>query len=152
MGHYVFTVITCPISAYNRELEIGPVAGKHLSRLTEKGEDGLEVREEAISLHFLSAISQGRCINSSSKGEGLAYAATGNGTNLDGLVNDLIPIFEELWELELLLDFEHVIIMTNAEQTCRTDIAEIVHETHMNDSDCLSKEGVGKRVRLYREN
>jgi hypothetical protein len=150
MGYYCYTLISFPVDDQpETKKKLWEIANNHLERL-KQNEDS-----SSISSGFLCAVAEGNGFNCHHKGSAFAYAAVGNYVNIDQLVKDLLPFFDELWETDYLHLFhhEHVIIMVNPEQRLKTRIAEIVQKDHMFD-ECASEslrtgEFYGNRVRMY---
>ncbi len=147
MGFYVFVNIAFPCN--NEDQIVQKVAAKHVERL----KNAKEYRER-VSLQFLEATASGKTINCAAKGEGCSYAVTGNYTLLDGLVEDLLPFFDDLWGadgpdgMSPIFDFEHVLVMVNPEQSGKMKVAEILSKYHKEDRDCNFRVG-DPRVRSY---
>lgn len=142
MGWYCYTVISCGVN----EKEVAErVAKKHLERQD----------LHHIVNGFLNHVAEGKAYACSHKGSTITYGAVGNGVMIDTVAEELLPFFDDLWDEGDggLFDFDHAVIMVNQEQSCKTDIYEIVSKSHTDERECTH--GVnfsGQRVRKYEGN
>lgn len=104
MGYDVFTSIMCPVhdQVYNKEIrnyEPSPfmeIAKKHLDILKD---DGFTPK---LCFLFLEAVTAGKCIFNGTKGEGLCWAAEGNGSNAKDIADHLKLYFLDMWQNRII--------------------------------------------------
>ena len=126
MGYDVFTSIMCPVNTkvWNPETKqdldapFVTIAEKHLKTLDNSF-------FASLCKVFLKDIINGRCIFSCSKGNGLCWAAEGNGTAIELVTDELVPFFIDLWNSGILFRFHGAVITTNGESEGKTRIAQI---------------------------
>ena len=139
MGWYCYTVISCGV---NEAKVAEDTAKKHLERKD----------LHHIVRGFLTHVADGKAYACSHKGSTITYGAVGNGVMIDTVAEELLPFFDDLWNCGDggLFDFDHAIILVNQEQSCRTEVVEIVCETHTDDPECMHQVDMkGKRIRKY---
>jgi hypothetical protein len=140
MGHYVFTSISFPCAG---DVDTARIAKKHIERL-----EGMP-DVDRVSRDFLNETARGRTVSFGAKSGGCAYAVTGNYTDLDQLVRDLLPFFDDLWQEDLIIDSHHALLMVNHEDQGQIELAEIVSRSHA--SECAKHpEHTGQRVRWWK--
>lgn len=93
-----------------------------LKEKREKLEDGFPSK---ASIQFLEAVANGKCVFGASKGDGLCWAAEGNGGTADDIANDLLPYFLDMWKERVIFAFNGVIILSNGEDEAKTKVVEI---------------------------
>ena len=111
MGYEVFTSILVPIDCAESEKQktLAELATKHF-KIFESDEEWCGNK---TVLHFLQSVKDQRCIFSSSKGWGLAWAAEGNYCNAEDIVEELKLFFLDLYQNRIALRFNHIIVITS---------------------------------------
>lgn len=136
MGYDIFTSIMAPI--YPNQADIREIAAKNLSKLNEDDLDDLPDKRAMI---FLQDVSEGKCVYCASKGEGLSWAAVGNGGSISDFVETLMPFLIDLWNSKVLPAYFGCVCTSNGESEGITNVAEIRIER-----DFQSKIRFGKTV------
>lgn len=141
MGYDIFTSIMAPINP--EQADIREIAAKNLSKLNE---DDLPDKRAMI---FLRDVSDGKCVYCASKGEGLSWAAVGNGGSISDFVETLMPFLIDLWNAKVLPAYFGCVCTSNGEDEGTTDVAEIrIYPTHQSKArfgKTISIEDVGIR-------
>lgn len=121
MGYYVH-IHVCFSCDHNEP--VAKLAAKHLPTVTEDKVDGY-----TEAFWFLSDLSKRTGDNHGPKGGLSLWGMTGNYTNGDIFVETLRPFWEEMLRNEIgPLDFEHILVFVEPEQTEQTTAYEIFLE------------------------
>lgn len=145
MGYDVFTSIMCPVmtTVWDKSVEkhvptpFTEIAKKHSKLLAES-----EEFPQGVCLSFLRDVADGRCIFEASKGNGLCWAAEGNGTNIDFVVDQLLPFFVDLWNMRAIFWTYGIIITTNGESEGETRVVQLRLPAHVQNMLRFNKQTV----------
>lgn len=107
MGYYVHISLAFSCNSYD---DLAPIASKSL----------LEVDTPHFERHakwFLEHLSEQSGTLPGPKGGICTWGMTGNGVSGQNFVEDLIPFWELLFKEEILLDFEHIVVFCEPEDS-----------------------------------
>ncbi len=125
MGYDVFTSIMFPAHdrVYHKDERVpspfAEIAEKHLEILKE------DICVSNICIRFLIAVKEGRCLFGGSKGDGICFAAEGNGGNAEGVADELKPYFLDMWRNRIIAAYHGIILTSNGESEAKTQVIEL---------------------------